>query len=62
MTFAPRTQFHVEGVGAFSVLTNLRMELFQALLTTRTIFFSHRNLLPDWFQKEGTDFWQTLTL
>ena len=46
MTFVSRTQFHVKAVvaafnqekalvGAFSVITNLRMELFQALLFTR---------------------------
>ena len=33
MTFASQTQFHV--VGAFSVITNLRMQLFEALVFKR---------------------------
>ena len=56
MTFASRTQFHVEVkalvaafnqekalVGAFSVITNLWMELFQAL--SQTLFSQLKQLL-----------------
>ena len=55
MTFAPRTQFHIERlwggvaafnqekalVGAFSVITNLRMELFEALAQPNTHSHMH---------------------